>query len=311
MKKFVLKSMLFLAIMVVIDMCAGNFFQLREKVKAGTRGRINHVINRSTDDVIIMGSSRALHHYNSRILEDSLGLSVYNMGVDANGMILASGISELAFRRHEPKLIIFEMTPAYDFVTRDNVDQVKFLHYLKPYYDDAKIRNLVNEADAVEGLKMNSSLYRLNSSVVEFLEGIYTDKKLPDRGFMPSKKKLKHEPPKSPAEHNPVDSVKVNLLNSFLEGLKARGIKIVFTISPVYRNRSEDYNTMKRYLEDRGYIVLDYLEDPAFVGNKRYFSDGTHLNSLGADTLTSLVAGRLKHLYQELRDRRWESVKVR
>ena len=300
MKRFVLKSILFLAIMTVIDLCAGNFFQLREKVKTGTRGRINHVINNSTDDVLIMGSSRALHHYNSRILEDSLGLSVYNMGVDANGMILASGISELTFRRHEPKLIIFEMTPAYDFVTRGNVDQSKFLHYLKPYYDDPKIRSLVNEVDVLEGLKMNSSLYRLNSSIVEFLEGIYTDKKLPDRGFMPSEKKLKHEPPISPSEHNSVDSVKVNLLNSFLGQLKARGIPIVFTISPVYCNRSEDYNTMKKYLEERGYTVLDYLEDPAFVGNKRYFSDGTHLNSLGADTLTSIVAGRLKHLYPNM-----------
>lgn len=296
MKRFLLKLLLFLAIMTIVDLCAGKIFLLRDYQKTGTRGRINHVINESEADVYVMGSSRAVHTYNSQILEDTLRLTVYNIGVDANGMLLASGIADLAFQRHKPRLIIFELTPAYDFTDRKNVDNLKFLQYLKPYYDTPEIREMVAAIDPLESLKLHSSLYRLNSSVIDLATGAFSAEDMPYKGYMPQYTTMKYDPPKPREEELRIDPVKQQILDSFLEKLKAQHIDIIFTISPVYSYPTEDYTLMKNYIESKGYIVLDHLRDSGFAGHKRYFSDSVHLNTEGADSLSSVVASQIKRL---------------
>lgn len=53
--------------------------------------RCEYIANKATDDIIILGSSSATHHYVLQIIEDSLGLSCYNCGEEGNGVVLAYG----------------------------------------------------------------------------------------------------------------------------------------------------------------------------------------------------------------------------
>ena len=62
-----------------------------KNIEVGGRGRDNYICDKSVDDILIFGSSRAVHHYNSSMIEDSLGMSCYNCGDDGNGIILSYG----------------------------------------------------------------------------------------------------------------------------------------------------------------------------------------------------------------------------
>lgn len=299
MKKFILHSILFLAIMIVLDILAGGMFMLRNNIKTGTEGRINYVANKSEEEILILGSSRAVHHYNSRILEDSLGAKVYNMGVDANGLILASGIVRLEFQRHKPRLIIFELTPPYDFTSSKRVEDSKFLQNLKLYNDNPEVGAIISAVDPLEAFKLRSSLYRLNSSFFEFFEFFQSGDTLASGGFMPQKTLLRYEPSRPLEEEPVVDPVKKELFDNFLAFLKEENVDVIFTISPVYRYPTADYEFFKTYVTGKGYVVLDHLQDPDFVGNKTFFSDRVHLSQKGAELLTSKVANQLKQLYPE------------
>ena len=297
MVRFVLKTFLFVLLMFVLDLCAGKVFLLRNHLQSGTAGRINHVVNNSDEDILILGSSRAEYHINSKILEDTLGVKVFNMGVHSNGVIVAHAIAEMEFKRHKPKLVIFELTPSYDFTRVNNDDNSNYIVHLKSYYDIPEVNRIISKVNKTEYLRLHSYLYRLNGGLYSIVAGLFDDGTMAAKGYNPKKTVLKYEPtaPKDPTPE--IDPIKVEILNSFIENLENQGIEILFTITPIYSFTTQDYGLLKKYIEDKGYEVLDYTSDAGFKGNKKYFNDRVHLNEFGADSLTSDLASRIKAMH--------------
>ena len=63
MKKFFLKVLLFFACVVAMDFVFGfGFSWLRSHAKGGSTANCEYIANKSKDDIIILGSSRATHH---------------------------------------------------------------------------------------------------------------------------------------------------------------------------------------------------------------------------------------------------------
>ena len=115
MKKFLLKVVLFLACVVIMDLVFGyGFSWLRSHAKGGSTANCEYIANRVEEDIIILGSSRATHHYIPQIIEDSLGMSCYNCGEEGNGVILAYGRLKMLTNRYKPQLILYEITSGYD-----------------------------------------------------------------------------------------------------------------------------------------------------------------------------------------------------
>ena len=86
MKSFIIKILLFFAIVAVIDLCVGFIGDyLQAHAKGGITKQTNDLVMTDAHDVIIFGSSRARNHYDAPYLTDSLGLDVYNAGYDGNG----------------------------------------------------------------------------------------------------------------------------------------------------------------------------------------------------------------------------------
>ncbi len=130
MKRFLLKVLLFFACVVVMDNVLGyGFSWLRVNAKGGSTANCEYIANRANEDIIILGSSRAAHHYVPKIIEDSLGMSCYNCGEEGNGVILAYGRLKMLTNRYKPKLIMYEITPGYDYGTIE--PNTKFLGYLR------------------------------------------------------------------------------------------------------------------------------------------------------------------------------------
>ena len=161
MRRFLFKTGLFLLLAVLLDRGLGALFSyMSDHASGGYLGHQNYIVNRSTDDILVFGSSRAIHHYNAALIADSLGLSCYNCGQDGEGIVLYHAWWEMIRRRHHPRLVIYEVTPAYDVLQGDNT---KHLGWLKGHYDDEVVRREFDEIDPCERYRMLSMLYRYNS----------------------------------------------------------------------------------------------------------------------------------------------------
>ena len=92
MKRFILKGILFITLIIFVDFIIGGIFNyLSLNAKSGGNLKNNYIAYNMKEELLIMGSSRAAHHYKPGIFSDSLNMSCYNCGRDGNGIILMYG----------------------------------------------------------------------------------------------------------------------------------------------------------------------------------------------------------------------------
>ena len=141
MKKFLLKLALFFAALIVVDRALGMVFSyMGNHAKGGYIGHHKYVTDKTNEDILIFGSSRAIHHYNPQIITDSLGLTCYNCGQDGNGIVMQYGRWKMLSKHHLPKVIIYDIEPAFDMAVNDNS---RYIDRLKPYTGDNDVKEFV------------------------------------------------------------------------------------------------------------------------------------------------------------------------
>ncbi|MBQ8734756.1 MAG: hypothetical protein IJY75_02060 [Bacteroidaceae bacterium] len=265
-------------------------------INVGGQGRDNYICNVAEEDILVFGSSRAVHHYNSTILEDSLGMSCYNCGEEANGFILSYGRLLMALERHCPKVIIQDITAEFDLHKNDNH---KYLGWLKTRYERAGVSEIFDAIDKTESYKMKSQMYRYNSKFLQnifvYLTSVSTDMGI--KGYRPinepfdSMKIVKTEKP----DDKEIDSLKIEFIHRYLE--LAQNSKIYFVVSPIwYGMDSEEIAPIAQICKERNIPLFDFSNNPKYVHNDEYFKDGTHLNAFGADEFTKDLIKEIKSL---------------
>ena len=144
-KKYFLQRICFLLIIIVADHVSGHFLQyLYFSQKTGNKQNLNYSFADCKSDVIIFGSSRAQHHYDTKIFSDSLHMSCYNAGMDGGHSILLSYAQiSVILKRYQPKLIIVEMSPEMVYHSVD-YDKLKvLLPYVKKYPELDSLTTLI------------------------------------------------------------------------------------------------------------------------------------------------------------------------
>lgn len=297
MTKFVIKIVLFFIVLLVADGIIGNAFDvLSVYSKDETVSHHRYIVNDISEDVLIFGSSRALHHYNPRIISDSLGLSCYNCGHDGNGIILFNGIWKEIKQIHIPKMIIYDVFPLYDFAMGE--DNHRYLGWMKMDYHNHRhsIEGIFDKIDKVEKYKMQSSLYRWNSDFLETIIGLFKHgQEFQEGGFQPLKGGLD----KLKIRNNikvpvlVIDSIKMSMMEEFLN--ETKGLKVVFVASPSwYGILEKNFDPIKEICQKHNILFLNYAMDKKYVGNSEFFKDGSHLNELGANEFTRDLVKVLK-----------------
>ena len=297
MKKFLLKIALFFAFLFVIDRVAGyTFSYMSEHSKGGYVKHHNYITDGVHEDLLVFGSSRAIHHYDPQIISDSLGLSCYNCGQDGNGILLFYGWWQIIKEHHHPKVIIYDITPGFDLNAGD--DNHKYLGWLKELYERANVSDIFEDVDKTEKFKMMSQMYRYNSKfhqiAADFVYPLYVVKA---NGFLPLQgevdmMRIKKSQAKTKVQFDPL---KISYLNKFID--EADGVKLIFAVSPMwYGIDTEDLAPIRDICHKRHIPFIDFSNDSKYVHNNAYFKDGTHLNARGADEFT-------RDLMMELRKR--------
>lgn len=289
MKKFLLKIALFLAILLVLDRLSGfGFAYLSSHAKGGYTEHFHYLTEKIDEDILVFGSSRALHHYNPEIIEDSLKLSCYNCGQDGNGILLFYGWWKNIKKHHHPKMIIYDISPSYDLCM--DGDNHKYLGWLKELYDNDDVKNIFMDVDKTERFKMMSQMYRYNSKFHQIIgDYIYPVYKIKKNGYMPLKGNvdpMRIRKDYSSNEDYQYDELKIKYLQKLIDDMN--GTNIVFVYSPIwYGNTSEVLHPLLEICDKKGIPVIDFSNEPKYVRQDKYFKDGTHLNAFGADEFTN------------------------
>ena len=298
MKRFIIKTAFFLALIACVDFISGHVFDyLQNNAKGGMTFRDHYICNELKTDVLLCGSSRCVHHLNPQIITDSMGMSSYNLGLDGNGIILMYGRLQMIRKHTTPKLVIYDIAPEFDLLKRE--DNHKYLTLLKPYYDNKEIRDVLLSVDSTEQYKMLSNMYRYNSHFLEMMSDYMRPVvKAKENGFVPllgdlDKSKIRRDNV-YPKEYE-FDPLKLYYLEKMADSF---GKKIVFCVSPYwYGKDTRQFAPIVELCKKRGLEFIDFSNSPKYLHNNSLFKDGNHLNSRGADEFT-------KDLIKELRARK-------
>lgn len=303
MRKFVFKVLFFFAVIAIVDRAFGiamkNVLQDTDK---GDWGRNNYIFNDVNSDVIILGSSRAIHHYNPQVFSDSLGLSCYNCGEDGMGIFLMWARYQAIRKRYTPKLVIYEVFPEYDLLT--NSDNQRYLKFLRPYNDLPVIKTVINDVCSNENMKLQSEMYRYNSFFLDIISQRIS-KPSPiarDYTYSPLPLQMKDNPRKMIERKMcySFDSLKISYLEDLILACKKDSVMLVFTASPKFASFSDDeFYPLKKLCRTYNVPFINQYCNAVYRDNSAYFADVSHLNKKGAEMFTVLLVSNIKEMLSD------------
>ena len=298
MKKFLINIAIFFAIVAAVDFSLGWVFHYLRSTAGGRTGAEYYACKRSNEDVIIMGSSRASHHYVPEIISEKTGWSCYNAGQDGNGIILQYGRWKMISERYAPKLIIYDISTSFDMTLNDNMT---YVDRLKPFCDDGAVRNYISSLFPIEQVKTLSNLYCNNYKFIELLfDCIRKADYMNNAGYIPLYGRIRKEivekenlEKKNTIE---IDKIKLFYLEQLVKEAKPNGTDVVFVVSPYWKGGGDAlkaYDKIKDITNRYDIPFIEYLNSE-ICDEADYFKDSYHLNNDGAISFTNVVIEDIK-----------------
>lgn len=300
-KRFIFLFAGLFAALCIVDYGVGMFLEyFYFHQKQGKLYNITYALEKQTNDVIILGSSRAMHHYNPDIITDSLNLSCYNAGYDGQSILYHEAILNVMLQRYTPKIVILDIT-CYELL--ENETSYDLLSTLNPYVAKHPIlKETVGLRSDFEAYKFISRIYPYNSLFARIAIGNlnFSTKDVSDNGFT-AQPGIWNEPLNSITfqKEDILDDQKVNSFNRFLNHCKLKGVKLMVVYSPTYRlenNKSVSISYIENTCKLHKIPFVSYQNNEIFMQNT-LFHDFDHLNDKGADLFSSDIASYLKNTY--------------
>ena len=246
-------------------------------------------------DVLILGSSRANHSFDCKIMHNELGLSCYNAGRDGMN-IMYDGIVLFSYlERYLPKLVVLDLNSAMlDDSWNDTWKEMLCFYGMTEAIDEV-INNLANP---IEKFKLQSNIYRYNKTWEWLLKAKYSQDQSFLDGYRPMP--VQHDSPGTVDSVNQTfkaDKNNLEMLDKIVKRCKDRGIQLIITYSP---SLIVDKGGFARFLSDYGrknhLVVFNWNGDVNYSSKPRWFYDKTHLNEDGAKYFTKDFLAKLKSL---------------
>ena len=303
LKKYSLRLTLFLALFLVGDRVLyallSNAFH---KTETGETGGFINKIRRIKAEVHIIGDSRAMHHYDPRILQDTLKMSVYNAGINGQSMPYIRGLTDLLLRDYKPGILILNVDASTLVRSKDKRDRITIL---APFMDESEvIRELIYNRSFFEPCKYLFYSFRFNGRPFAILRNMNAQDKTIS-GFEPLNRVF--EPALITSEDDlenreqttvAADEYLVGLLRATLRQAKSAGVPVVIVNSPRWRSDGRidpGQKTLLKMLEAlAGEEGVPYLsinqENAPQLHDAGLYADPAHLNAQGAQIFTHMVA---------------------
>lgn len=285
MKRFIINILLFFATIAVVDLSVGfTGDYLQAHAKGGDTRKTNDLVMNDQHDIVIFGSSRAAHHYDTPFLSDTLGLDVFNAGYDGNGVILSYGLLSMMLERYQPKLIIFDVEPAFDInvYEADNGNK-RYITPLKPYYRDEGVSEVIKGVSEEEWLKSYSGMMRYNTTIISKALDYVQGNGVSNKGYIPMKEVYTGEPNKKKGNVPKRDAFKLEYVEKLLLLAQSKNVPIAVVASPKYgQENADDVQPVIDLCVKHNIPFIDYYANEEFMQHKDWFVEPMHLNEVGA-----------------------------
>lgn len=296
MKRFFLYIFLFFGIVTIADYGFGvTCGWLQSHAKGGRMKGVHQSALDQTADVVVMGSSRAHHHYVCSVITDVTGMTAHNAGIDGNGIVTAMGLYSMIEERYTPKLIIYDVEPAFDInVYEEDGNNTRYIGWLRPYYSHSQIKELICRVDPTERFKDLSAMFRYNGKIADLLKDQFVMSDYTPDGYAP----LTGEMTVMPVQYNSgevsaQDTFKLNLMEGFISKISMSDTRLIMVASPKFGVTSSDvFSPVKQLCEKYGVEFWDYYMAPEFQ-KMEYFKESMHLNDKGARFFSMCLAQRI------------------
>ncbi|MDY0278705.1 MAG: hypothetical protein RBQ97_11545 [Acholeplasma sp.] len=299
---FISKLLLLFGLLFAVDYSVGLIYgDISDLVleKAPNASRTDYTMKRVNAEILIMGASRASHHYVSSLISDSLNKTVFNCGLDGQPFSYSVAMIYAVLQRYTPETIIVDIAPqmlASDFSFGN-------LTELYPHYSEAEFyKNLIIHEDSNHRYKMTSRMYRYNSKLIKVLRSFFLPDYIQENGYSALASKGYKYPHLHTVEYDtnlPVDNFKVNLLMSCIKLCKASDVNLMFVVSPRYQHSNirqvSAYLTLKDILMKNNVPLID-LGENTMINDSTMYKDAAHLNHKGALEFTNFFLNRIKDM---------------
>lgn len=267
---------------------------------------------RVADDLVILGSSRATVHISPQILEDELGSSAYNLGIDGHRWRMQYCRFRILVEHNPiPKQVVVSL----DSLSLENRADLYLYEQFLPYLEDPLMREC---AQGYEGSPSSADLmlplykyYGLSRpAFIGFLEFFNLSHvgNSKYKGYDPQDRSwnLDFDAFKS-GQSEPLrimpESASINDLESLLSYARDNGIAVTLVYSPEYFeidalfvNRAEILALYRKTAERYGASMLDYSKHELSY-NRDLFYNSQHLNKEGSEIFSQILAKDLKRLF--------------
>lgn len=300
LSRFIKNLLLLLLLIIVADYIIGKWLEYAYfHIQSGTEYKTIYVMGKAKEDMVLLGSSRAYHHYQPHILENKLGRSIYNGGRDGAGLLYHYAMYQQLRKNGHTKAILLDMT--IDELDKRSVTY-EHLNALAPFYNRyPEVRSLLQLRSPYEPIKLKSSLYRFNS--LPFYIAVYnrSSDDAANKGFKPLHNKLNTSlgTLQPSAYTTEVDTVLLNYFKQLLKEVKNDKVELYVCISPYYIRIPYPTPSMKKMKElclEANIPFMDFSNHPAFMQHPGLFNEPIHLNEDGAIRYSHLLADTLSKL---------------
>jgi hypothetical protein len=264
--------------------------------------------------IVITGSSRAVSHYDPRIIQTSTGRTAFNVGRNGSQTDMQLAVLKAYLEHNRKPDIVIHNLDAFSFVTtREVYAPAQYVPYL---YDEELYRPLrqINR-DIWKSRYMPLYGYVVDDMNFSWMLGLkgfvgWSPREDFFLGFNPRSKKWTEDFQRFAAS-NPdgvswgIEPAGIQLMEELIRLCEERGIQLIFVYSPEYaemekltKNRAEVFDHFHELAARYHVPIWDY-SDWKFAGDRDYFTNSQHLNAEGAAVFSEDVANRLQEYIAE------------
>ncbi len=315
MKRFILNSLLFAFVLGI------SFFLIvwvtdhgLRKSKKDDFKEWNEIFDGKIDaDVLILGSSRARLQYNTYILDTTLHVNSYNLGLDGTSF----DIQYLRFKSYinhnkTPKILIQNV----DWDTMERNESIFLSYQLLPYLRDEYVRSYLLQHDLFNAndiyfpfLKYSGQFKPVGMAFADYFQP--TPSSSPEevkyKGFeavdqewnpfhLEKRRKMK-------TIYWKKDKKIETLFDQFLKECAEYNIKVILVLSPPYYELEglvDNYKGLVSMYDSiaqvNNLLFLNYSDSPVSKDTLNFYNT-THLNRRGAERFTLELTQDLKHAF--------------
>ena len=297
MKKLIISILIIISGIFIVDRIGAQImWWVNQHTNENAGLKIREMINHVDADVLMMGTSRCNRHYVPSIISDSIGMSVYNGGIDASDNIYAHyTLLNLILQRYKPKVICLEVSTS-DFTNPQ--DPFSTVSFFAPYFGNNEQSDSIFHLAGLYWQYKLFHLYRFNAKATSNIAGLFAVPQIVgEDGYVPRPKPAHYitKNPETTGITGVTDKQKELFVERFITICKREHIALIFTISPSYCTVSDTYYKELKEISNKYNIpVLDYHTEGLFLNQPNYFEDGVHLWDKGARIYSQIFAHDLK-----------------